>query len=52
MKTLCDTDSEEAMRRTVLLAAIAVVLLFGAVSSSVAQVKQVEMHIDGYLCGN
>ena len=27
-------------------------LLFGSVCSLQAQVKQVEMHIGGYLCGN
>ena len=28
------------------------VLLFGSAVSATAQVKQVQMHIDGYLCGN
>jgi hypothetical protein len=28
------------------------VLLFGVLSSSEAQVKRVQMHIAGYLCGN
>ena len=30
--------------------AILAMLLFGIVAQ--AQVKQIEMHIDGYLCGN
>lgn len=30
--------------------AILAVLLFGVVAQ--AQVRQIEMHIDGYLCGN
>jgi len=40
------------MRRNIFLASIALVFLFGSLSSSKAQVKQVEMHIAGYLCGN
>jgi hypothetical protein len=28
------------------------VLLFGSAASSAAQVKRVQMHIGGYLCGN
>jgi hypothetical protein len=34
------------------IATLGLVFLFGGVSSSQAQVKQVEMHIAGYLCGN
>jgi hypothetical protein len=40
------------MRRKIFLASVAVVFLFGSATSSNAQVKQVEMHIAGYLCGN
>ncbi|HUS12334.1 MAG TPA: hypothetical protein VMZ30_17840 [Pyrinomonadaceae bacterium] len=40
------------MRRSTLLATIGLVFLFGNVLNSQAQVKQVEMHIAGYLCGN
>jgi len=40
------------MRRTPFIAILAVVLLFGSAASSAAQVKQVQMHIAGYLCGN
>jgi hypothetical protein len=40
------------MKRNALLSILGLVLLFGSVSSSQAQVKQVEMHIAGYLCGN
>ena len=40
------------MRRTGLLAAMVLVFLFGGAARSEAQVRQVEMHIDGYLCGN
>ena len=40
------------MKRNIFLASLGVVLLLGSVLSSQAQVKQVEMHIDGYLCGN
>ena len=44
------------MRRNILrstfIATLGLVVLFGSLSSSQAQVKQVEMHIAGYLCGN
>lgn len=40
------------MRRNIFLATISLVCLFGNVINSQAQVKQVEMHIAGYLCGN
>ena len=40
------------MKRNTLLASLGLVLLFGSVFSMEAQVKQVQMHIDGYLCGN
>ena len=40
------------MRRNIFLAAIALAFLFGNLSTAEAQVKQVEMHIAGYLCGN
>ena len=40
------------MRHIGFLAALGLVFLFGSVSNSEAQVKQVEMHIAGYLCGN
>lgn len=40
------------MKRRIVLASLGFVLFFGHVLSSQAQVKQVEMHIAGYLCGN
>ena len=40
------------MRLNPSTAILGVVLLFGSAASSVAQVKRVQMHIDGYLCGN
>lgn len=40
------------MRQNMFLALLAFGFLFGSVSSSQGQVKQVEMHIAGYLCGN
>jgi hypothetical protein len=39
------------MRRT-FLAVVGLVLLFGSAGNSSAQVKRVQMHIAGYLCGN
>jgi hypothetical protein len=40
------------MKRDFLFVVFAIVWLFGNVGSSNAQVKQVQMHIAGYLCGN
>ena len=40
------------MRRNVLLVLLGLVLLFGGAGASSAQVRRVEMHIGGYLCGN
>lgn len=40
------------MRRIGILALLGIVLLFGGASRSGAEVKRVEMHIGGYLCGN
>jgi hypothetical protein len=40
------------MRRNTFLAVLGLVLLFGGAITSSAQVKQVQMHIAGYLCGN
>jgi hypothetical protein len=34
------------------IATLGLIFLFGGASSSRAQVKQIEMHIAGYLCGN
>ncbi len=40
------------MKRNILLGTLGLLLLFGNAASSAAQVTQVQMHIDGYLCGN
>jgi hypothetical protein len=40
------------MRRNSLLALLGLVLLFGGATRSSAEVKRIEMHIGGYLCGN
>ena len=40
------------MRRNMLLAVVGLALLFGGAGTSTAQVKRVQMHIGGYLCGN
>jgi len=40
------------MKRNFILALLSLVLLFGSASSSSAEVKRVQMHIAGYLCGN
>ncbi len=46
-------DRRTEMRRITFLAAMGLVFLFGSSAAETqAQVKQVEMHIDGYLCGN
>ena len=40
------------MRQNTFLAVVALALLFGSAAGSSAQVKRVQMHIAGYLCGN
>jgi hypothetical protein len=40
------------MRRTLTLISLGLVLLFGSAGYSKAEVKRVQMHIAGYLCGN
>jgi len=40
------------MRRDGFLAMLALVLLIGSAENCAAQVKRVQMHIAGYLCGN
>lgn len=40
------------MTKKILLTFAGLLLLFGNAASSNAQVKRVEMHIGGYLCGN
>jgi hypothetical protein len=40
------------MRKKLLLAVLGLVLLFGGAATSRAEVKRVQMHIAGYLCGN
>jgi len=40
------------MRRNTSIAILGLVLLLISAMGSTAQVKRVQMHIDGYLCGN
>ena len=40
------------MKRTSLAGVIFILFFLGGFSDASAQVKQVEMHIGGYLCGN
>jgi len=40
------------MRKNTALIVFGLLLVFGSASRSSAQVKQVQMHIAGYLCGN
>ncbi len=40
------------MRRNISLALFGLVFLFGGATNSRAEVKRVQMHIAGYLCGN
>jgi hypothetical protein len=40
------------MKRNAFTVMLGLVLLFGSAASSKAQVKRVQMHIGGYLCGN
>jgi hypothetical protein len=40
------------MKKNSLLALLGIVLLFGGAVTSKSEVKRVQMHIAGYLCGN
>ena len=40
------------MKRNIFIGMVGVFLLFGSAATSAAQVKRVQMHIAGYLCGN
>ena len=40
------------MKRKILFAMMGLTLLFGSAGASRAEVKRVQMHIAGYLCGN
>lgn len=40
------------MKKTTTLIVFSLVLVFGGATRSEAQVKRVQMHIAGYLCGN
>jgi hypothetical protein len=40
------------LKNTTLLLVAPLLILFGSVVTSLAEVKRVEMHIAGYLCGN
>ena len=40
------------MKKKAVLVIFALVLVFGGTIRSEAQVKRVQMHIAGYLCGN
>jgi hypothetical protein len=42
----------EEMKKKAALIVFGLVLVFGGASRSEAQVKRVQMHIAGYLCGN
>ncbi|HXD34904.1 MAG TPA: hypothetical protein VN643_27535 [Pyrinomonadaceae bacterium] len=40
------------MKNPILGTTIGLILLLGSVAGATAQVKRVQMHIAGYLCGN
>jgi hypothetical protein len=40
------------MKKTTVLFTFGLMLLFGNATNTSAQVKRVQMHIAGYLCGN
>jgi len=44
--------ADKKMKKTAALFTLGLMLLFGSASHSAAQVKRVQMHIAGYLCGN
>jgi hypothetical protein len=47
-----NSDQERRMKRNIFIAILGLGLLFGSTASSKAQVKRVQMHIAGFLCGN
>ena len=53
---ITEIDQEKTMRRNDLrytfTATLTLLLLLGSAVTSTAQVKRVQMHISGYLCGN
>jgi hypothetical protein len=42
----------EEMKQKTALIVVGLILMFGSATRSQAQVKRVQMHIAGYLCGN
>lgn len=40
------------MKRKLTLAVLSLILIFGSAMKTSAEVKRVQMHIAGYLCGN
>jgi hypothetical protein len=40
------------MKKQTVLIVLGLMLVLGGASKTGAQVKQVQMHIEGYLCGN
>ena len=40
------------MKEKTILIVLSLVLVFGSATRSAAQVKRIQMHIAGYLCGN
>jgi len=50
--SFCSIKENKRMKRNITLAMLGLVLLFGAVTNSRAEVRRVQMHIAGYLCGN
>jgi hypothetical protein len=46
------SNQERKMIKKVVLLVFGLVLVFGGPTHSHAQVKRVQMHIAGYLCGN
>ncbi|HXQ38201.1 MAG TPA: hypothetical protein VN843_29620 [Anaerolineales bacterium] len=40
------------MKKTTVLFTFGLLFLFGSATHTAAQVKRVQMHIAGYLCGN
>jgi len=47
-----DLVRREEMKQKTALIVVGLILMFGSATRSEAQVKRVQMHIAGYLCGN
>jgi hypothetical protein len=51
-RSMHESRLAEEMKKQAALLVLGLVLIFGSATRSGAQVRRVQMHIAGYLCGN